>query len=84
LAIVILVASCGPKTQSTQPAPEQVTKLPDDETQIAQFFEERGVEGSFLLYDLNKASCVRYNAGRCAQRFLPASLALFAAATVPA
>jgi beta-lactamase class D len=73
LAIVILVASCAPKTQTAQPTPEQVAKLPDDEPQIAQFFEERGVEGSFLLYDLNKASYVRYNAERCAQRFLPAS-----------
>jgi beta-lactamase class D len=46
---------------------------PDQEPEFGAHFEERGVGGAFILYDVNGDTYVRYNPGRCAQRFIPAS-----------
>jgi beta-lactamase class D len=49
------------------------SQAPDQQPEFGGSFEERRVEGAFILYDLNEDTYVRYNAGRCAQRFIPAS-----------
>jgi beta-lactamase class D len=46
---------------------------PDPEPEFEAHFQERGLEGAFILYDLNADSYVRYDAERCARRFIPAS-----------
>lgn len=50
-----------------RPAP--VTDRPD----LARFFNEENVAGSFLLYDLKKDAYTAYHFDRCQQGFLPAS-----------
>jgi beta-lactamase class D len=73
LVTIILVSSCAPKTETAHQMSEEVTKPPGGEIRFAQLFEARECKGSFLLYDLNEDSYVRYDAERCAQQFLPAS-----------
>ncbi|HVZ40823.1 MAG TPA: class D beta-lactamase [Candidatus Kapabacteria bacterium] len=40
---------------------------------LAPLFERHNVTGCMALYDMNAGRSMRYNAGRCATRFLPAS-----------
>jgi beta-lactamase class D len=61
LALLALVLACA------------CSQAPDQEPAFGAHFEERGLEGAFILYDLNADTTVRYNAARCAQRFIPAS-----------
>jgi beta-lactamase class D len=49
------------------------SQAPAQELDLSAHFEERGVEGAFILYDLNEDATSRYNADRCSERFLPAS-----------
>ena len=59
LLALVVVCGCG--------------KTSDGEPEVGPYFEERGVEGAFLLYDSHEGTYVRYNAERCAERFIPAS-----------
>lgn len=45
----------------------------DNQPNFQPFFEEFGVKGCFLLYDLNNDIYQIYNSSRCEQGFLPAS-----------
>lgn len=47
----------------------RATARPD----LAAFFQNRGVEGCFILHDLQADTSLRYNPERCDQGFLPAS-----------
>ena len=44
-----------------------------EKPEYAAIFDEFGVEGSFMAYDLNNDSYTYYNRERCSQQFLPAS-----------
>lgn len=59
LLALVVVSGCG--------------KVPGGELDLGQYFEAQGVEGAFILYDSNEDTYVRYNAERCAERFMPAS-----------
>jgi beta-lactamase class D len=61
LVLLVLVLACA------------CSQAPDQEPEFGRYFEERGVEGAFILYDQDEDTTMRYNAGRCAQRFIPAS-----------
>lgn len=43
------------------------------EKNFKKYFDEFGIKGSFLLYDLTKNTYVAYDAERCKKGFLPAS-----------
>ena len=43
------------------------------EKDFKAYFDQYGIKGSFLLYDLKKESYLAYNLPRCKQGFLPAS-----------
>lgn len=58
-AFIILFSGC--KSESIQ------------EHDFSGFFEDQGVEGSFLLYDLEKEIYIAYNPDRCQVQFIPAS-----------
>jgi beta-lactamase class D len=60
LALIIL-SSCTVKT------------VKDNPPNFQPFFEEYGVKGCFLLYDIKKDVYQIYNSTRCEQGFLPAS-----------
>jgi len=62
LAISIVVCSC-----TIQPAKKDVPP------NFQPFFEEYGVQGCFLLYDMKNDIYQIYNSTRCEQGFLPAS-----------
>lgn len=62
LAILILIGSC-----TIQPAKKEVPP------NFQPFFEEYGVHGCFLLYDMKNDVYQIYNSNRCEQGFLPAS-----------
>jgi beta-lactamase class D len=55
--------------------PLAVTTPPDPTSEVhpelGQYFQ--GLTGAFVVYDLNRNKYVRYNAERCAERFIPAS-----------
>ena len=38
-----------------------------------KYYDDYGVEGCFLLYDLNDNILISYNPERCSERFIPAS-----------
>lgn len=40
---------------------------------FSKYYDEHGVKGSFLLYDLNKDEYIYYDSSRCSKRFIPAS-----------
>ena len=40
---------------------------------LEKFFDEYGVKGSFVVYDLNKDSYFFYDSARCCKQFIPAS-----------
>jgi len=50
-----------------------VKTIKDNPPNFQPFFEEYGVKGCFLLYDLNNDVYQIYNSTRCEQGFLPAS-----------
>ena len=60
LFLVSALCACG--------EPKEIGR-PDFET----YFTEVGIQGSFLLYDLNRDQYTYYNKERCNQGFLPAS-----------
>lgn len=43
------------------------------ETDLSKFFKEQNVEGSFLMYDMNKNEYTDYNLERTKKQFIPAS-----------
>ena len=45
----------------------------NERNDLKKFFDEYNHEGCFILYDLNKNECLKYNPERCAERFIPAS-----------
>ncbi len=40
---------------------------------FTRYYDEYGVKGSFLLYDLNKGEYICYDSVRCSEQFIPAS-----------
>lgn len=77
LITIILLSGCG-AGQGVEPTPS-ATSAPVAETdeqvypQWQTYFDEYGVEGAFVLFDLNATTYMRYNPERCAEGFLPAS-----------
>ncbi|MEO1404718.1 MAG: class D beta-lactamase [Cyanobacteria bacterium J06635_1] len=55
------------------PAIPQVTQLDQSTQFIAQHFQDLAVEGSILIYDLNRDRTYQHNSDRNATPFLPAS-----------
>jgi beta-lactamase class D len=49
----------------------QTDSLPD--FNFKKYYDDFGVEGCFLLYDLNNNILINYNSERCSERFIPAS-----------
>ncbi|MGA9295461.1 MAG: class D beta-lactamase [Ignavibacteriaceae bacterium] len=45
----------------------------ENRSDLKKYFDDYGVKGSFLLYNLEENSYTCYNIERCRQRFLPAS-----------
>lgn len=43
------------------------------ETDFSKYFKEQNVDGSFLMYDMNKKEYTAYNLERTEQQFIPAS-----------
>jgi len=63
-----LLVGCTVTQPPTVPAPPAAIR-PD----WAKHFQAFNVNGSFVLYDLNRNQFSRYNPERCAERFIPAS-----------
>lgn len=59
LVLTALCCSCVPET-----SPER---------DLAHFFEDQSIEGSFLLYDSANEEYIRFCADRCEKQFIPAS-----------
>jgi beta-lactamase class D len=59
----------------TSNSPLATTAMPDSSSEVHPELEQyfQGLTGAFVLYDLNRNQYVRYNAERCAERFIPAS-----------
>lgn len=64
-----------PATEATRSQMAQATNDNRDDSQInfAQHFQDLGVEGSILIYDLNRDRTYEHNPVRNATEFLPAS-----------
>ncbi len=43
------------------------------QSDFLKYYDEYGVKGSFLLYDLNKGEYIYYDSARCNTQFIPAS-----------
>ncbi len=75
LSLIVILSGCtfgqteGPTPTSTPAVDEYNQVHPEWQT----YFDEYGVEGTFVLYDLNNGISMRYNPERCAEGFLPAS-----------
>jgi beta-lactamase class D len=76
-AFVVGCAAAGSQPASTPtdrpPLPTATAAGPvaDVEPELAGYFQ--GLQGAFVLYDLDADRYIRYNPERCATRFLPAS-----------
>ncbi len=75
LSLIVILSGCtfgqtGGPTPTSTPAVDEYNQVhPEWQT----YFDEYGVEGTFVLYDLNNGISMRYNPERCAEGFLPAS-----------
>lgn len=69
LALVLLIAGCARPLPAAPTAPAAAEERPE----LAAYFDQAGVKGSFVLYDTAADRYIRYNPGRCRERFAPAS-----------
>jgi beta-lactamase class D len=73
LALTVILSGCtfGQVVEPTStPAVDEFNQVhPEWQT----YFDEYGVEGAFVLYDLNNGITMRFNPERCTEGFLPAS-----------
>lgn len=71
--LVLLAAGCRPSApeQPEQPAP--AASAEELRPGFEAHFDAWDAEGAFVLYDLRQDRYLRYNPGRCATRYLPAS-----------
>jgi len=64
LMLFILLLVCG----------NSIAQVPFEERpEFGEYFKKRGVQGSFLLYDLKNDEYIMFDSTRCKQRFVPAS-----------
>jgi len=63
---LIITAGCSVSQTPTQSSSEVRNDL-------SKYFDERSVEGAFVLYDLKANHYIRYNPQRCSDQILPAS-----------
>jgi beta-lactamase class D len=66
----MLLTGCIGNPGVPLPSPTAVA-IPEDKPELEMYFQ--GFTGAFVLYDLNNDRYIRYNPGRCSERFLPAS-----------
>lgn len=78
LLLATLLVGCAatrsiPTPAQDQPLSATITSSPTSEVrpELEPYFQ--GVQGAFVLYDLNRNQYLRYNPERCVERFLPAS-----------
>ena len=80
MLLTLLLGGCAEartKSVSTQTPSEQMPATTTDtpvsvvKPELEKYFQ--GFKGAFVLYDLNSNQYIRYNPGRCAERFIPAS-----------
>jgi beta-lactamase class D len=51
----------------------QTSAFSQSSRDFSKYYDEYGIKGSFLLYDLNKGEYIYYDSARCNTQFIPAS-----------
>jgi beta-lactamase class D len=72
--ILLVFVGCMPQSKTTYEQGEVTVPFNDSIQHVVESaFSARGVDGCFVLYDMQQDTALRYNPERCRQDFLPAS-----------
>ncbi len=73
LGLIFLLAGCTPAASTASNTPTAASTPEPVQKSLNLAAEYQGYTGAVVLYDQNAHTLSRYNPGRCAQGFLPAS-----------